>query len=75
VFSTVKEELTQPTILALFNPSAETKVSADASSYALGAVLLQRHGNDWRPVTYVSRVLSAAECHCTQIEKEAYSGM
>ena len=35
-FTHVKEELTKPTILALY----ETKISADASSYSLGAVLL-----------------------------------
>ena len=32
-FSNVKTELTKPTILALYNPKAPTKVSADASSY------------------------------------------
>ena len=41
-FSLVKEELSKPTTLALYDPEAPTKVSANASSYGLGAVLTCR---------------------------------
>lgn len=56
-FSEVKLELAKPTVLALYDPQAETKVSADASSFGLGAVLLQSDGQTWRPVAYASRSL------------------
>ena len=45
-FRKVKEELTKPTVLALYNPNAKTKIRADASAYGLGAVLLQYHDRD-----------------------------
>ena len=57
-------------MLALHNPEASTKISADASSFGLGAVLLQQHGNEWRPVVYVSRALSETERRYAQIDKE-----
>ena len=70
-FSQIKEELTKSTVLALYDPQAETKVSADASSFGLGAVLLLANGQTWRPVAYASRSLSETEKRYAQIEKEA----
>jgi hypothetical protein len=67
-FSSIKAELCQPTVLAFYGPDAEILISADASSYGLGAVPLQKLGHDWKPASYASRSLLDAE---TQIEKEA----
>ena len=60
-FRDIKTELTQLTILALYDPKAETKISADASSHGLGAVLLQLNESLWQPVTYASRALIDTE--------------
>lgn len=70
-FNKVKEELSLPTTLALYNPNAELKVSADASSFGLGAVLFQHEEDTWRPVVYASRSMSETERRYAQIEKEA----
>ena len=68
-----EETLTRPSILTLYDPAADTKVSADVSSFGLGAVILQRTGTmqPWKPVAYASRTMSDTEAHYTQIEKEA----
>ena len=71
-FNRIKDELTKETVLALYDPLAETKVSADASSYGLGAVLMQKKGSShWKPVAFASRSMTATEQRYAQIEKEA----
>ena len=68
----VKEVLTKHPTLALFNPERPTTVSADASSYGLGAVWLQNQScGENRPLAYISRSLSPTEQRYAQIEKEA----
>lgn len=70
-FNKIKAELTSSPILAWYNPTAETKLVVDASAYGLGAVLLQKHEDDWKPVAYASRSMTETETRYAQIEKEA----
>ena len=66
----MKAELTAHTVLALYDPQADTKISADASSHGLAAVVLQKNQQEWRPVAYASRAMSETETRYAQIEKE-----
>ena len=65
-FDAIKEELTKTPVLAYFNPKSEHVIQTDASLKGLGAVLLQ----EGRPVIYVSRTLTPAEEHYSNIERE-----
>ncbi len=57
-------------VLQYFNPSLPIKLSVDISKEGLGAVLLQLHDEQWRPVAYASRALNSSEQNYSQIEKE-----
>ena len=70
-FDKVKAELSSPTTLALYDPGRPTKISANSSSYGLGGVLLQKHKDEWKPVSIESRSLTPTEQNYAQIEKEA----
>ena len=71
-FLEVKKELSSTPTLALYSTDHETTISADASSYGLGAVLTQRQADScWRPVAYDSRAMTEAEQRYAQVEKEA----
>lgn len=70
-FIKLKEEIASPRVLALYDPAARTKISADASAYGLGAVLPQKQHDQWRPIAFSSRSLSETELRYAQIEKEA----
>ena len=71
-FHQTKIALTTAPVLTLYDPNKETKIAADASSFGLGAVVLQEEApGDWKPVSYISRSVTSTECKYAQIEKEA----
>ena len=57
-FETVKDRITDSRALAYFDTKRETIVSVDASSFGIGAVLLQKHKEGWKPVAFCSRTLT-----------------
>lgn len=57
--------------LVFYDPRRKIHISADSSSYRLGAVLEQEHDRKWHPVSYASRELTETEKRYAQIEKEA----
>lgn len=70
-FDQLKNDLTSPLVLTIYDPNKKLKLSADASSYGLGAVLLQQEKDEWRPVAYASRAMTETEQRYAQVEKEA----
>ncbi|XP_045451587.1 uncharacterized protein K02A2.6-like [Melitaea cinxia] len=78
-FRTIKSILVGADVLAHYDPEAPLFLTCDASARGIGGVLTQtdtrvaRSGESARerPVVYVSRALTAAEKHYSQIEREA----
>jgi len=55
----VKQSLTSPPVLALYNPNHPTTVPTDASSVGVGAVLIQQQDNGVnQPVTFIYRAMT-----------------
>ena len=65
-FRAIKEKLTSDATLQYYDVETPLTVSVDASSYGLGACLLQ----EGRPVCYASRSLNSGEKNYAQIGKE-----
>lgn len=73
-FEKLKQLISNANTLAFFNNSLRTRVVADASPVALGAVLLQfadNTDNCPRLISYASKSLTTAEKRYCQTEKEA----
>ena len=69
-FAEIKKLLTTAPTLAYYDPVKPVTVSADASGYGIGAVLLQGTKTDVHPVAYASRTMTQSEQRYAQIEKE-----
>ncbi|GFY21582.1 retrovirus-related Pol polyprotein from transposon 17.6 [Trichonephila clavipes] len=70
-FETLKVRLMTPPILKQADGSKPFTIHTDASSYALGAVLLQGSGPDEHVIEYASRLMIPAERNYSTTEREA----
>ena len=69
-FNDVKRIISTKPVLAFYDVKKPTTVCTDASGYGVGAMLMQQHDNEWKPVAFASRSLSKAEKGYAAIEKE-----
>jgi len=67
----LKDLVKSEPVMQFYDPKKDILVSCDASKAGLGAVLLQEHGEHWKPVAYASRAMREEETRYAQIEKEA----
>jgi len=74
-FTTIKQMISSPPILAWYDPQRATRVTADASMYGAGAVLEQKSEAGWRPVQYMSASFTPTQQRYSIIEKEACAAM
>lgn len=71
-FERVKEKITRAPVLTKYDLRARHRITADSSSYATGAVLLQMdQERRWQLIMFISRRLPEAEKRYAQIGKEA----
>lgn len=70
-FEKLKESMSSPPVLKVFDPSLETFLTTDASDVAIGAVLEQLHPDGRHPVEFLSSRLNPAQVkypvHCKEL--------
>ncbi|GJR72235.1 reverse transcriptase domain-containing protein [Tanacetum coccineum] len=69
-FQTLKKKLTEAPILIAPDSDLPFELMCDASDFAIGAVLGQRHEKHFGPIHYASKTINEAESHYTTTEKE-----
>nr|GEX71841.1 reverse transcriptase domain-containing protein [Tanacetum cinerariifolium] len=69
-FPNVKEKPTKAPILIAPNWDLPFELMCDASDFAIGAVLGQRHEKHFKPIHYASKTMTDAESNYTTTEKE-----
>nr|GEU91507.1 hypothetical protein [Tanacetum cinerariifolium] len=69
-FRTLKDKVTESSILIAPNWDQPFELMCDASDYAVGAVLGQIIEKNFRPIHYASKTMNQAEANYTTTEKE-----
>nr|GEX01481.1 reverse transcriptase domain-containing protein [Tanacetum cinerariifolium] len=69
-FRTLKEKLTEASILIAPNWDQPFELMCNASDFSIGAVLGQRFKKHFRPIHYASKTMTQAEMNYTTTEKE-----
>nr|GEZ27815.1 reverse transcriptase domain-containing protein [Tanacetum cinerariifolium] len=74
-FQTLKKKLTEAPILISPNWDLPFELICDASDFAIGAVLGQRHEKHFKPIYYASKTMTDAGSNYTTTEKEMLAVM
>ncbi|GJX52082.1 reverse transcriptase domain-containing protein [Tanacetum coccineum] len=69
-FETLKKKLTEAPILIAPDWDLPFELMCDASDFAIGAVLGQRHEKHFRPIHYASKTMTGEEAFYTTTENE-----
>nr|GEW81954.1 reverse transcriptase domain-containing protein [Tanacetum cinerariifolium] len=69
-FQTLKRMLTEAPILIAPNWDMPFELMCDASDFAIGIVLGQRHEKHFKPIHYASKTMNDVESNYTTTEKE-----
>nr|GEZ94066.1 reverse transcriptase domain-containing protein [Tanacetum cinerariifolium] len=69
-FQTLKKKLMEAPILIAPNWDLPFELMCDASDFAIGAVLGQRHEKHFKPINYARKTMNEAETNYTTTEKE-----
>ncbi|UYV66458.1 hypothetical protein LAZ67_4001743 [Cordylochernes scorpioides] len=69
-FQILKAALTTDPLLGHYKEEAETHLHTDASGHGIGAILIQIHEGEEKPIAYASRTLNAAEKNYSTTERE-----
>ena len=72
-FDALKKEICTNSVLRSPDFNRKFILQTDASQYGLGAVLEQEFEDGRRPVMFISKKLSGAECNYAVIKKECYA--
>lgn len=69
-FEALRNELTKPPVLIVYNPDRETELHTDASSKGYGACLLQKKEGAFHPVAFYSKKTTKEEARYHSFELE-----
>nr|GEW62695.1 reverse transcriptase domain-containing protein [Tanacetum cinerariifolium] len=69
-FQTLRKKLTEAPILIAPNWDLPFELMCDASDFAIGAVLGQRHEKHFKPIHYASKTMNDVKSNYTTTEKE-----
>lgn len=70
-FSNLKAAITSESVLHYYDPEKELRLSCDASSFGVGAVLSHVVEGEEKPIAFASATLNEREQAYSQIDKEA----
>lgn len=69
-FDSLKQAVTSAPVLSIYDPNKRCIVATDASDYAVGAVLMQEHDKQLKPVAFLSHKLSNASLNYDTRQRE-----